>query len=598
MKRNLIRAVCLAAALTNVFNGTAQVHDDFSDGDFSNNPVWTGNASDWIVNTAQRLQSNNTTANSSFYISTANQLAAGAQWELSIQLQFNTSSNNYVDIWLTASAADVSKNSTTGYFVRLGNTDDDICLYRRDTGGIATRLIDGLDGTLNSSNNNLKLKVVCDATHHWSLYRDPGLTGNYILEGNATDSTYTSSSFFAILVKQSTAGFFQKHFFDDIDISSYIPDTTPPTLLGAAATDTSALDVLFSEAVDPTTAQAAGNYFADNGIGFPVSVKQDAANRSLVHLVFGHRFPNGTQCRLSVNQVKDLAGNAMPAAGTTFSYYTVQTFDVLIDEIMADPNPTVGLPPYEYIELKNVSTHLLDLYGWQVCDSTACATINTHVLLPPDSFLIVTSGSAAGSMTGYGATLGAGSFPTLNNEGDLLYLRSHEGRMIHAVAYNTGWYHNDIKSKGGWSLEMIDTQLPCTGITNWRASMAAEGGTPGRKNSVQAVNNDTEPPVLLRATALDSNSILLSFDEPLDSTQASIPLHYSVDKGIGPVATARVQYPLFDKVLLTTVHPLSPGIVYTITVNGITDCPGNTIAGFNTARTGLASTPDSLDVVI
>ncbi|MEI9935357.1 MAG: hypothetical protein WDM71_11040 [Ferruginibacter sp.] len=43
-----------------------------------------------------------------------------------MELAFNTSSANYVDIYLTASASDLTQKNTTGYFVRLGNTDDDI----------------------------------------------------------------------------------------------------------------------------------------------------------------------------------------------------------------------------------------------------------------------------------------------------------------------------------------------------------------------------------------------------------------------------------------------------------------------------------------
>lgn len=599
MKKRLIRPICYALAQLAALHAAAQLTDNFSDSNFTASPPWTGNTADWTISSTLRLQSNNSTANSSFYLSTINKLAAGTQWDLFVQLAFNTSSVNYVDIYLTASAADISQNNTTGYFVRLGNTADDICLYRKDPFGISKLLIDGVDGTLNNSNNILKLKVTCDAHHRWTLWRDLSGTGNnYISEGNAADSTYTSSSYFGLLVKQSTASFFQKHFFDDIEVKPYAPDTIAPSLTGAVATAGNALDVLFSEPVEPVSAQATGNYFADNGIGFPATAVLDASNHALVHLLFGNAFPNGTDCRLSVSQVKDLAGNTLTSAHTTFSFYTAQRYDIVIDEIMADPNPPAGLPPYEFVEWKNTSAHTLDLAGWQIGDSTGFATIGTHVLLKPDSFLILTANSAAAFFASYGAVLGLSGFPTLNNDGDQLYIRSKDGKIIHAVAYSSSWYHNTIKSKGGWTLEMIDTKNPCGGHDNWTASTDSAGGTPGRKNAADGVHKDEQPPALVSAFATDSATISLLFDEPLDSAQAAIPAHYTIDGSIGVAQSATVAAPLFTVVQVKTGAPLAPGKVYTVTANGIGDCMGNLIAGFNTARVGLASAPDSFDVVI
>ena len=76
-------------------------------------------------------------------------------------------------------------------------------------------------------------------------------------------------------------------------------------------------------------------------------------------------------------------------------------------------------------------------------------------------------------------------------------LISSTGKTIHAVEYSSAWYQNEIKKDGGWTLEMIDTKNPCSGISNWKASVNTNGGTPGKKNSVDAVNNDETAPKLL-----------------------------------------------------------------------------------------------------
>ncbi|MEI9955693.1 MAG: lamin tail domain-containing protein [Ferruginibacter sp.] len=45
-------------------------------------------------------------------------------------------------------------------------------------------------------------------------------------------------------------------------------------------------------------------------------------------------------------------------------------FDVVIDEIMADPTPQIGLPNNEWIELRNTSATTFNLAGWKIGDAT------------------------------------------------------------------------------------------------------------------------------------------------------------------------------------------------------------------------------------
>jgi hypothetical protein len=60
---------------------------------------------------------------------------------------------------------------------------------------------------------------------------------------------------------------------------------------------------------------------------------------------------------------------------------------------------------------------------------------------------------------------------------------------------------------------MIDTKNPCSGISNWKASTDARGGSPGIKNSVDAVNNDQSAPSIKNAYAIDNLNIVIVFDE-------------------------------------------------------------------------------------
>jgi hypothetical protein len=471
-------------------------------------------------------------------------------------------------------------------------------LYRKD-GAAIVKIIDGVDGVLNTSSNTLKIKVVRNATNQWTLSRDITGTGNnYFTEGVVVDATYLTSSFFGILVKQSTASFFQRHFFDDIEVKAFVPDVTPPTIVSTSATSINTLDVLFNEPVDLATSQTISNYVVNTGIGSPTLAVRDASNISLVHLTFATNFPLRTNLQLTVNGVQDLSANAIVNGTSTFSYFIPIQFDIVIDELMADPTPQVALPNSEWIELRNTSAFTIDLAGWRIADPTGQSGAMPTYSLKPDSFVIVCTGSAVAGLAIYGPTIAVSSFPSLDNTSDVLYLVSPQNKIIHTVAYTDAWYQNELKKDGGWTLEMIDTKNPCSGISNWKASVDLRGGTPGKKNSVDAVNKDITAPKLMRAYALDNLNVTLVFDEPLDSLKGATATNYSISDGIGVPQNAVTISPSFDRVNLKLATPLLPNKVYMVTANALSDCAGNVIGSSKIARVGLSVVADSLDVVI
>ncbi len=596
MKKNILN--CLLALLT-CFTTQAQLSDNFNDGNFTSNPAWGGNTADFIVNASQQLQSNNTTASSNFYLSTASTKALSAQWDFYSLFTFNTSGTNYTDVYLIASAGDLTLTSTTGYFVRIGNTDDEISLYRKDAGVAAVKIIDGMNGSTNTSNNAMRVRVTRNAANLWSLSRDLTATGSsYVSEGTVTDATYTISAFFGIWVRQSTASFFQRHFFDDIVVTDFVPDVTPPAVLSATATSINTVDVLFSEAVETASSQVAANYVVNNSIGAPLTAVRDAGNPALVHLTFTNNFPNRSSLLLTVNGVKDLVGNTQSNGTATFSFFTAVQYDVLIDEIMADPTPLVGLPDAEWIELRNTSGFDINLLGWRIGKPSGQSGPLPSYVLKADSFVLICTGSAVAALSAFAPTLAVTSFPSLGNTGDQIFLRSAEGVLIHVVNYSDTWYQNELKKGGGWTLEMIDRKNPCSGMSNWKASTDAKGGTPGKKNAVDGINADATAPTLLRAYASDNLNIVLVFSEPLDSSKAAVAGSYSISDGIGAPQTATPLSFAFDRVALRLSAPLQASKIYTVTANALTDCAGNVVPSNQAARVGLFENLLRNDVVV
>jgi hypothetical protein len=592
-----MKKLLLCSSVLLVFITTrAQLTENFTDGNFTNNPAWTGGTTDFVVNPASQLQSNNTIANGTFYLSTVNTLATAAEWDFYVKLDFATSSANYADIFLTASSSDLTANTTSGYFVRIGNSTDEISLYRKD-GNTIIKIIDGADGAVNGSVNSIKIKVTRDSAHRWLLYRDLSGGNNFINEGTAIDSTYTTSSYFGFLIKQSTSSFFQKHFFDDIEIKTFVPDVMPPLIVSATTISSRNIDVLFDESLEATSSQSASNYAINNNIGLAASAVLDASNPTLVHLTFSTDFPNAVTNTLTINGLQDLSGNILNNGTASFTFYLPQQYDIVIDEIMADPTPVVGLPAYEWIELRNISAFPINLYNWKIADAARVSGPMPNFILRPDSFVILCTVNAVASLSVFGTTIPVTSFPSLNNAGESLSLINDHGAFIHSVSYDVSWFQNESKKEGGWSLEMIDPHNPCSGFRNWRASTDARGGTPGVKNAVNAFNPDQSDPQLLRAYSTDSIHIILVFDEPLDISKAAIVSSYSITDGIN-INSASAISPVFDKVILQLISPLQRNKKYTVSVNGITDCAGNAISSKKIAMVGIGEMADSLDVVI
>ena len=272
-------------------------------------------------------------------------------------------------------------------------------------------------------------------------------------------------------------------------------------------------------------------------------------------------------------------------------------YDVVIDEVMADPTPQISLPSIEWIEVKNISANPINLQNWRIGDATGQSGPMPNFILQPDSFVIICTGSAVVAMQAYGRVISVTSFPSLDNDGDQLYLRSNTGITIHAISYSLLWYQNAVKGDGGWTLEMIDTKNPCAGISNWKASNDTRGGSPGIKNSVDATNNDQAFPSVKNAYALDNLNIVVVFDEPVDSLKGATIGNYAIDGGLS-IQSATSISPLFDKVQLRLTTAMQANTMYTITVTNVTDCKNNSIGSKNKAKIGLPVDAAANEMVI
>lgn len=582
----------------------AQVSEDFSDSNFSQNSKWTGDTAYWQIKNGM-LQSYFIDPNASaaitsfFHLSTPSALVKSTSWEFWIQLKFNTSSKNYVEAYLTSDQENPRCglspcNVTRGYFIKIGSAQDDICLYRRDSTKDIL-LIKGRAGVTDHSNNILRIKVTCDDQHKWSLYTDDTGTGTqFSLEGKTVDSTYLSSRYFSMVVSQSGKTAAEKHFFKDIHIFPFVPDTTPPSVHEIFTIDGHHVDLWFSKTLDKTTAEDILNYEADNGLILPDSAVLDIKNRSLVHLYFEKNIDQKKSYHLQLKNISDTEGNKSDTA-VSFLYYIPRPYEIIMDEIYPDPSHSNGLPAFEYTELKNTSPYPVNLDGWQFCNHTRCSILSSFMLKPND-LVVLCDAKADTAFAPYGKFMNLKSFPALNNNGDTLHILDKSGVVMHEVIYNNITYQDKSKSGGGWSLEMKNTKIPCLGNSNWTASIDPLGGTPGKENSVQEETGNTPFLALQYIEVSDSLNIIAHFNMAIDNDAASLPENYLINDN--RVLTAVPGKPRFNTVTLRLFSALEKGKIYSLKVKNLAACAAIQTGIDDVARFGFPEIPDSFDIVI
>lgn len=572
----------------------SQVSDAFSDGDFSANPTWIGDDSVFVIDQTTgnpRLKSNKQLTNTTFSLATSSTQIATGQWEVRVQLGFNTSSANYVDWYLTATQPNFT-GSFEGYFVRLGGTTDEISLYKR-VGTTNTKIIDGTDGVLNNANSSVLIKVKKLPSGEWTLERDLTATGNsFVLEGSVIDNSITTATHTGFSITQSTASFFGKHFFDDLYVGPIIVDTTPPELVSAEVLTANQVMLQFSEAVTVASAEVSSNYAFLPALTVQSAVLSSSDPKQVV-ITFTGSLVNGQQYVVQATGMADLSGNVSGLLTTQFSYLVAENpapGDVIITEFFMDPSPRVGLPEIEFVEIHNKSTKYFQLNGWKLGDNSSQGTLQSRWLYPGE-YVVLTPSSGVDS---FPQSVGVTSFPSLNNTADEIRLLDASGLELDALSYTDAWYQDPSKTEGGWTLERINLEHPCSAAANWRASTHPSGGTPGLQNAVWNNAPDVDPPLLLGVQAIAPNFLEVRFSEGMDSTSL-IGAQLSVQPG-NLLTSVLVTAAGSNEALFVFQNEWQSSQLYTVTIQGAADCWGNTSSV--TTTFGLAEFPQVGEIVI
>lgn len=568
----------------------SQISDYFTDGDFTNSPTWSGTDVDYMINPSFELQLNNTIASIS-YLSTAHGLATldNKEWRFWTKQSFSPSGSNFGRVYLTSSSADLTSDPD-GFYLQLGEagSNDAIRLFKVD-GGVHTEIATGTLGQLSSS-FTIGVRVLRDNSGNWSVYVDPSGGDNYTLEASTTDATNLLGTHFG-MANVYTMSNANKFYYDSIYVGDEILDLTPPTLVSATTINANLVDLLFDEPLNQVSAETIVNYTITPTIAI-TSATLDGGNPALVHIIPASGFINGQSYTIDANAISDLAGNIAGNQTMTFGLFTAEVpiaGDVIINEVMFDESPQIGQPLVEYIEIFNRSTKVFDVNGWKLGDAAGLGTITAEWLLPGDH-MILTKTSGVDS---FAVATGVTSFPSFNNSGDAVVLKSDLGLILDSINYtDDSWQNSEIS--GGISIERINPDDPCSDDSDWIASVHPSGGTPGAQNSVYDNTPDTENPGISQLIALDPNFLEIYYTEGMDSTSLS-----DASFVISPALTILNNYVLGANPSMQTlqfVENLAGSQTYTIEIQNVADCWMNTTTLIG--EFALPETPIVGDVII
>ncbi len=242
-----------------------------------------------------------------------------------------------------------------------------------------------------------------------------------------------------------------------------------------------------------------------------------------------------------------------------------QPKNILVSELLPDPEPALALPPAEFVELFNAGPDTVDLSGWTLSCGRSQGRFPDSIFLAPFQYLVCCSKTAAPAFAGFGQVAALSGFPALSNTGDTIFLKDNAGLLQQALPYRMDWY-GDMPPDGR-SLELPDPGKACSPLLALVPSIHPSGGTPGKPNSHQQA---TWPPAegFLHAYCLSPQTIMVVADDRI-GLEGSI--RCSPGRGLISYRTEGV---FGNRLLLELEQALEPGVNYSLQLEGFGPCGG------------------------
>lgn len=495
-------------------------------------------------------------------------------WTFTIRHGYDpSSSNNWAVFLMSSSAPDLMSVApgTSGFAigVNINGSDDSLRLVKIKDGQATTVVNCGINWQT-SIGISEAVKILTERTTEglWTV-TVTRLNGTVVASSWGIEKELFNPAWFGILYRYSSTRD-KLLWIDDIAVEgNFNPDTEPPAVTEYLQSTRNSVEVKFNEPLAEESLRIENFSLNSNG-NSPVRIELiDPLN---YEVIFHDELLNKTENLLKINNICDETGNCAENLTIRFTPVWAEPGDIIISEIMADPVPAVSLPEKEFIEIKNNTEFSFNLKNWKI-KTTEQSYFIPEVILGPEGILILCAAPDIFLFERFGKTAGMKQFPVLNDAGKLICLTDSSDNLINGVQYSNGWYRDALKKNGGWSLEMIDPDMPFYGEGNWKASVSHSGGTPGMDNSVNGSNPDNIFVGIENVFPDDNLSIIITFSEPILNFGELKGWIMAGEKAIIDIRPVDLLNRIFR---IIPAFALEAGISYNMEVTGdFTDSEGN-----------------------
>jgi hypothetical protein len=356
-------------------------------------------------------------------------------------------------------------------------------------------------------------------------------------------------------------------------LNSSTPEQIVPKVYGVSLQSGNEITLTFSEAIDNDILDMEN--FSVSPFVEVTNVTSLSATNNQIKVSLKNIIDSNTLYTLTIAMLEDCEGNIAMNVPVRFGLgKTPNVNDIIISEIMARPNPTVGLPNAEYFEIYNRSDKLIDLSTVEFADNSSFNSLPYYILAPGEYITVCDLRSRNQFPQGVNV-LPVSRMLTLTISGKSISLRKRIGKeIIFNITYSDTWHTSTQKRNGGWSLEIIDVNQPCLDAANWTSSINSIGGTPSSTNSVANTIGDNNAPRVSTLEVIDSLTLRIVFSEKIDP-QSLQTATITVDNEIGSPSIRILDIPSNKSAIIQFSKALKVGIMYKLSISNLRDCSEN-----------------------